>query len=168
MNYLFYPLLMLSSASLLMTLALHLILLFGGHPAVPWMSWGFMGSFLAAGCIVTLWSNPLVRHAKFREYLTLCRLTCPLWARRALVGLAGYTLCACLFHLFANEEMAWAATIGPAFPSVLVTLFFATTSVMFYSAIRLPLLLRPKLKRCPNGHPVSPAASFCPRCGAGV
>lgn len=166
MNYLFYPLLMLSSASLLSTLALHVILLCGGHPSVPWMSWGLLASFLAAGCIVTLWSNPLVRHARFRDYLTLCRLTCPLWARRALGALAAYTVVACLASLF--DRAALAHTLNPASLCVLVTLFFATSSLMFYSAIRLPQLLRPKAKRCPNGHPVSAAATFCPRCGAGV
>jgi hypothetical protein len=128
------------------------------------------GTWLLHVGIFVIWiptvlvAQRLTKNAKQSELWKVMLRGCPAWMRIAVYGLFAYSFLN--FAFFVVQGAAQSKNV----PDVLEyrgfsghwMLFYFVGATTLYSASRLGL----GQQRCPNGHEVSPLASFCDRCGA--
>jgi hypothetical protein len=109
--------------------------------------------------------NRMTRDFKQRDIWKAALRGCPKWMRVALWTIAGYAWLAALSPLlFGSRNLSPLASARCA--SAMILAFYAISVGVLYSSTQVAKV--DVVRRCLNGHPVGPAASFCEQCGAPV
>jgi len=103
--------------------------------------------------------------ANRRDLWKIALSGCPIWMRRTVYALFGYTALNFLLFLMRTDNQRSGEEASPSVVwgfSGHWLLFYGIAFAVFYSAIHAPKLLEKRF--CPEGHPASPLDQFCPKC----
>ncbi len=103
--------------------------------------------------------NYLSRDFKRGDYIKAVMRGCPAWMSRTLNVVFIYAAIVFVANLALKNERASLALV-----SIFPIMFYLNAFCTMYSLLHLT----DPVRRCPNGHAVSPAAKFCEECGAPV
>ncbi|RJP26080.1 MAG: zinc ribbon domain-containing protein [Candidatus Abyssobacteria bacterium SURF_5] len=161
---LLYPFIALSVLGLILSLIVHVSALLAIPPP-------FGESFLLLHIgIFIVWipavlvMGPLTREYKQRDLWKGALRGCPPWMKRMALFFFGYAMINFVLFIFLgrgrNAEVP--SLIHRGFSGHWMAFYSAALAIM-YSAVKVESL--PVFRRCPNGHPLSPEAKFCEKCG---
>ena len=165
------PLLAISVIGLILSIVAHGAALLGLPQPLGAATWGLHVAGVVLGLPAVFVGYQLTSDFKRRHYWTAALRGCPQRMRWLLYGFFAYAIINFLtFIPFAppRGEGGKANTPPVVFRgfSGHWMAFYSAYTAIFYSAI--VVAKRDPARRCPNGHPVSPSASFCEACGAAV
>ena len=163
---LMYPCMLIAAAGFLLSLIAHIASMLGKaiSSALPVMDL-HIGIFIVWFPAVLV-VGKMTGSANRKDLWKIALSGCPLWMRRAVYALFGYT--ALNFVLFMMRT-GTQRDAGAASPSVVWgfsghwLLFYGLAFAIFYSAIHAPKLLEKRF--CAEGHSASPMDQYCPQCG---
>jgi hypothetical protein len=175
MAILFRFLLVLAVMGLVLSLIAHVAALLGLPQPLGSVAFGLHFGCLVMGAIVVLVHYQLV--AEFKWNCEAAMRGCPSWMRVVVSGFGAYAIVNHLLFIllliaFPPPPRGPADGLADAPPQVFRIFsgawmfFYSFEAAIFYSA--MVVAQRDPARRCSNGHPVSPSASFCPACGARV
>lgn len=169
MRTLMYPFLLIAALGFSLSLVAHILSLCGIEISsalhVMYLHIGIFVVWFPAVLVV----SKMTGYANRRDLWKITLSGCPLWMRRAIYILFGYT--AFNFILFMMRNGAQRES-GETSPSIVWgfsghwLLFYGIAFAVFYSAIHAPQLLEKRF--CSYGHPASPLDQYCSRCGAAL
>lgn len=157
-----------AAAGLALSFSLHLVAWTGHMPALlqPWAQ--DRAQVLVAGIFVVWVPAVLVaqrispgKGAQFSWKRVLAG--CPLWMRTAIGGLFAYAFVNFFVSIAQAKTSEWGHLRAFSGHGML---FYGMALCIFYSAWRMPRLLR--ARQCPLGHTVEHQHQFCPTCGASL
>lgn len=163
---LMYPCMLVAALGFFLSLIAHIASMFGKAvpSALPVMDL-HIGIFVVWFPAVLVVSR-MTGSANRKDLWKIALSGCPLWMRRAVYGLFGYTALNFVLFMLRTRTQHDA---GEASPSVVWgfsghwLLFYGIAFAVFYSAIHAPKLLEKRF--CPDGHSASHLDQYCPRCG---
>lgn len=171
MTVLLLPFLVLAVVGLVLSLAVHVVALFGQQQPLGEAVWALHIGIFVVCLPAMLVSYRLVKEFKYKDMWRAALRGCPPWMRRLTAAFGVYA--AVNFVIFAAlAPPGEAGRVVNAPPIVLRgfsghwMVFYSAAAAMFYSAV--VVAKRDPARRCPNGHPVSPSAVFCEVCGSRV
>lgn len=166
MKPLIYPFMLIAALGFFLSLVAHIVSMLGkvvpSALHVMYLHIGIFIVWLPAVLVV----GKMTGSANRKDLWKIALSGCPLWMRRAVYALFGYTALNFAFFMMRTDTQRDA---GEASPSVVWgfsghwLLFYGIAFAVFYSAINAPKLLEKRF--CPDGHPASPLDQYCPKCG---
>lgn len=168
MNVLLLPFMLLAAAGFVLSAAVHGLSIAGMRIPGAGLVWTLhMGIFVVwiPAVLVSLGST---RHASRKEYWRVVLAGCPVSMRRGLYVLFGYAVLNFVIFLVTTVNLPKSPNRA-ALPSVIRAFsghwmaFYAAAFAILFSRIHAPD--RPRERKCPQGHAVSPTAGYCPECG---
>jgi hypothetical protein len=162
---LLYPFMLLAALGFILSVAAHLMALAGLEIPGGEQVWALHLGIFVVWIPTVLVSIRATRNTSRKDYWKVVFSGCPAWMRTALYVLVAYALLN--FFLFALRDGS--QTTGNQLSKEVRgfsghwMVFYGVAFATLYSALHSPNLFRDR--RCPNGHPVSPTAQFCPECG---
>ena len=154
-----------SGCGFLLSFIEHVSALFG----IP-SSIGQFSKYLNFGLFVVwlpavLAANSLAKDFKQREFWKAVLRACPKWMKNMSYFFFGYAILN--FILFGIDSSVSGASPNPGrLSSGHLMAFYSVAMGILYSVLHVKE--HDKTRRCPNGHPTSPAANFCEQCGAKI
>lgn len=166
MGCLLTPFICLSAIGLILSLIVHVSALLGLPSALGESAWALhMGIFVV--CLpAALVSRRLTRDFKRKDFRKAALRGCPQWMRWMTYGFLGYAIINFItFIAFSDKGGSGSDTPAAVFRgfSGHWMAFYSAALAVLYSASQVRE--RDAARRCPNGHPVSPAAQYCEECG---
>ena len=163
---LLYPFLALAVIGCIALLGIHVASLFGitsGFGAsIRILGPGVFVVFVPAVLVMTR----LTRDFKQKDLWRAALRGCPTWLRRTVWVVFGYSWAGFfLLPILYRSGMDSPASQARTMSAVLLT-FYLVAAAVLYSATQVDKVDR--IRRCLNGHAVSPAANYCEECGAPV
>lgn len=161
---LIYPFLVLAVAGFIAAAAIHVASLFGiTYPFDRFLQFLAPGIFVAFVPTIFV-MNRLTRDFKQKDLWRAALRGCSKWMRWTVWVVFGYTW----LGFFVLPLLYSGGTENPAnkarsMSAVLMT-FYLIPAAVLYSATQVQRL--DAIRRCLNGHPLSPSAKFCQECGA--
>jgi hypothetical protein len=159
---------LLAACGFLLSLDAHIMALAGlSLPGGNWV-WGLHIGIFIVWIPTVLVSRQAAQYANRKDFWKVVLAACPVWMRRALYIIFGYAILNFILFLPTTGTHKLQKGVSPP-PSVIRGFsghwmaFYGAAFCSLYSAINAPNLFRER--KCPNGHPVSPTAHFCPECG---
>jgi hypothetical protein len=170
-TFLLLPFLVLAVVGLALSLVAHVAALLGQPQPLGGLAWGLHLGIFVVWVPTVLVGNRLVADFKRKDFWKAALRGCPRWLRRLTYGFFVYAVVNFLLFAFdAPQRPAGAGANAP--PAVFRGFsghwmaFYAAATAVLYSAIVVSG--SDPARRCPNGHPVSPAARYCESCGEAV
>jgi hypothetical protein len=119
--------------------------------------------FLGIGVFIVwlptiLAANKLTKDFKQKDYWKAALRGCPSWMKTLFYATGGYALINFIYMIASGKPDRDAVSTARFISGHLLPFYLAAFAVL-YSAIRVSEL--DSLRRCLNGHPVSPSAKFC-------
>lgn len=166
MTALIYPFLALAAAGSVTALAVHVTTLFGAtYPFEH--SLKILGPGVFVVFIPTIFvMNRLTRDVKQRDMWRAAMRGCPRWMRGSVWTIAVYAWIGFFAFPLLHVGGMDAETSRECAASAVILVFYLVPLSVLYSATQVAQFN--ESARCVNGHPVSPFAKFCERCGAPV
>lgn len=163
------PFLVLAVVGLALSLVAHAAALLGLPPPLGTATWELPSDLFVVWVPTVLLGSRLSRDAPRKDFWKAVLRGCPAWMRRLAFGFFAYAVVN--FLLFARA--APPQVPGAPTPPVVIRAFsghwmafYADAAAVLYSAQAVSRW--DPACRCPNGHPVPPAAKECAACGAEV
>ncbi|MDY3555563.1 zinc ribbon domain-containing protein [Gemmata sp. JC717] len=171
MAVLLTPFLVLSVIGLVLSVIAHTAALIGLPQPLGPAAWGLHIGIFVVWLPAVIVSNRLVGDFKRKDFWKAALRGCPDWMRCLTYGFFGYAVVNfLLFMAAAPPKGAGGGANAP--PEVFRGFsghwmaFYSAAAAILYSA--LAVSRSDPARRCPNGHPVPPSASFCEACGASI
>ena len=171
MTVLLAPFLVLSVIGLVLSLIAHTAALFGLPQPLGSAAWGLHIGIFVVWLPAVIMANRLVGDYKRKDFWKAALRGCPDWMRWLTFAFFGYAVVN--FLLFIAVAPPRGAGGGANTPPEVFRgfsghwmAFYSAAAAILYSAIVVSR--SDPAGRCPNGHPVSPSASYCEECGAAV
>jgi hypothetical protein len=164
-----FPIMVLAGCGFLLSVAAHLMALFGVPIPGGGLVWGLHIGIFVVWIPTVLVANRFTKYTNRKNFWKVALAGCPTWMRRTLYAVIGYAILN--FILFIYSTTGHPKPTGPAPLSVIRgfsghwMIFYGVAFATLYSFIHAPQLYCER--KCPNGHVVSPSAKFCPECGHG-
>ena len=155
-----YPVMVLSGVGVLFCLTFYLFGLTGIYPLPAGDMPVLFGGLFVVWFPTVILMNRLTKDFKQKDLWKAALRGCPAWMRTALWVILG-----CVFAVFFLPVLSKRSP-GDS-PQILVLLpitFYATSFCVMYSLINVEK--HDLVRRCLNGHAISPLAKFCEECGA--
>ena len=170
MTALLVPFFCLAVVGLVLSIIAHLFAVFGLPQPLGSAAWSLHVGIFVVWLPAVLVSQRLVRDFKQKDFWKAALRGCPVWMRWMTFGFFGYAFVN--FALFiAHAPSKGHPTDGT--PAVVFRgfsghwmAFYSAAAAILYSAIATNR--RDSARRCPNNHPVPPAATFCEECGSRI
>jgi hypothetical protein len=132
-------------------------------------AWGLHIGIFVVWIPAVLVSNRIVRDFKQKDFWKAALRGCPDWMRWVTHAFLAYAVVNFVVFMlftpprggFANDERAAFRGFSGHWMA-----FYSAAAAILYSAI--VVAHSDPARRCPNGHPVSPSASYCESCGQAV
>jgi hypothetical protein len=165
MKVLLTPLMYAAACGLILSISEHVSALVDlPSPLGEFSKYLFFGLFVV-WLPTVLVATRLSKDFKQRDFWKAVLRGCPKWMKWMVYFFFGYAilnfvLCAII------DSTAKGTPIDARIGSGHSMAFYSAAMAALYSAINIKE--RDKTRRCFNGHPVSPSASFCEQCGARV
>jgi hypothetical protein len=171
MAILLTPFIVLAAVGLLLSLIVHGCALLGLPQPLDDKVWGLhIGIFIVwlPAVLASMW---LAQDFTQKKYWKAALRGCPNWMRWMTYGFFIYAV----INFITFMSVAPHGRQAPNAPTPPVVLrgfsghwmaFYSAAMAMMYSAVVVSR--RDPVRRCPNGHPVSPSADFCENCGARI
>jgi hypothetical protein len=161
------PLIGLAAAGLVASIVVHVCALLRIQNPFGNYAWGLHGGifvvWIPAVLITTKATSDL--SIKRKDFWKVALSGCPSWMRSMVYGFFIYAVINFIFFIYRTAGRGH----GPVDPSIEFRgfsghwmAFYAAALALFYSATRQVEA------KCANGHPASPLAKFCDRCGTPV
>jgi hypothetical protein len=155
-----YPVMVLAAVGVLSSFCLSLAS-FVAKPEIEKAAFRFLFPGIFVVWLPTiLFMNLLTRDFKQRDLWKAALRGCPAWMRTAQWVVWGLAFVAFFLPFLWGSE-------PPAFPPSFLffpSIFYSVSFCVAYSLLHVEKC--DSERRCPNGHPISPAAKFCEECGA--
>lgn len=171
MAVLLIPFLVLSVIGLVLSLIAHTAALLGLPQPLGPAAWGLHVGIFVVWLPTLIVFNWLVGDFKRKDFWKAALRGCPKWMRWLTYGFFGYAIVN--FLLFLAVAPLKGAEGGANTPPEVFRgfsghwiAFYSAAAAILYSGIVVSRL--DPARRCPNGHPLSPAARFCEACGVAV
>jgi hypothetical protein len=167
MNALLFPIMMLAGCGFLLSVAAHLMALFGVPIPGGGLVWGLQIGIFVVWLPTVLVANRITRYTGRKDFWKVALAGCPVWMRRALYIVIGYAIFNFIFFIYSTSGHPKPAGAAPL--SVIRgfsghwMIFYGVAFATLYSFIHAPHLFSER--KCPQGHLASPTAKFCPECG---
>jgi hypothetical protein len=165
------PFMLLAALGFVLSVAAHLLALMGIQIPGGGLVWGLHIGIFVVWIPAIFVSMQATRLGNRREFWKIALAGCPPWTRYALYVLFGYAILN--FILFIGAAPAHPQQFGDTPPPSVLRgfsghwmVFYAVAFAILYSRIHAPQVF--KVRKCQNGHVVSPTARFCPECGCAV
>ena len=165
------PFLVLAVIGLLLSLLAHCFSLLGLPQPLGGAAWGLHAGIFVVWLPATLVSTQLVRDFKHKDFSKAVLRGCPRWMRWLVYGFFIYAFINFATFVLA-APVAQQVPNAPAPPLIFRGFsghwmaFYSAAIAILYSAI--VVAKSDPARRCPMGHPVSPAAAFCETCGTKI
>jgi hypothetical protein len=171
LNVAVFPFMLLAALGFVLSVAAHLLAITGIQIPGGGLVWGLHVGIFAVWIPAVLVSVQTARLGNRKDFWKIALAGCPPWMRYGLFVLFGYAIFN--FILFISVAPAHTQQFGNTPPPSVLRgfsghwmIFYAAAFAILYCRIHAPQLY--KVRKCPNGHVVSPAARFCPDCGCAV
>jgi hypothetical protein len=173
MKIILVPFMLLAAVGLVLSLIVHVLALLGMPSPFGELSWLLHVGIFVVWLPTVIVSNTLVKDFKQKDFWKAALRACPQWMK-SLTGLF-LTYAIINFILFMIFDIGGGDSSGSENgtpPSVLRGFsghwmaFYSAAMAVLYSAIHVKE--HDDVRRCPNGHPVPPAAKFCEECGSEI
>lgn len=171
MAVLLTPFLVLAVIGLALSLVAHVAALLGWPQPLGQAAWGLHVGIFLVWLPVFAVSNRMTGGFKRKDFWDASLRGCPAWMRWMTYGFFAYAFVN--FMLFMAVAPPRGAVRGANAPPEVFRgfsghwmAFYLAAAANLYSAIVVSRA--DPARRCPNGHPVPPAAAFCEACGAAV
>ena len=170
MKILLAPFMALAVVGLLLSIIVHVAGLLGLPSPLGQSTWTLHVAIFVVWLPAVIASQPLAKGCKQKDLWKAVPRGCPRWMRHGTFGFFGYDIIN--FILFVAFDVRAPKGRGPGGetpPSVFAGHWMAFYSMAFailYSAAHVRE--HDTARRCPNGHPVAPSASYCEDCGAKI
>ncbi|MGA2256272.1 MAG: hypothetical protein ABSG53_16610 [Thermoguttaceae bacterium] len=163
--------LLLSVIGLVLSLIAHTAALFGLPQPLGSAAWSLHFGIFVVWLPAVIVSNGLARDFKRMDFWKAALRGCPDWMRWLTYAFFGYAVVNfLLFVAVAPARGAGGAGGGANVPPDVFRgfsghwmAFYSAAAAILYSAIVVSH--SDSARRCPNGHPVLPPASYCEKCG---
>jgi len=171
MNVLLYLFIALSAAGLILSLIVHLSAVLGHELGLGQAVWALHIGIFAVWLPAILVINRTTGDFRRRDLWKAALRGCPNWMRKMTYGFAGYAIVNFIIFVFL---MVSHPAINSNEPTPATLRGFSGHWMAFYSAALSVLYSATRIKevdagrRCRGGHPVSPLAQYCEKCGAPV
>lgn len=115
------------------------------------------------------YSFRLTRDFKQKDFWKAALRGCPDWMKKGIFLLFVYAFLNFIVFMFLDVRGQSSTGENANSPNVFRgvsghwMIFYATAAAVLYSSARTKK--HDSTRRCPNGHPVSPSADFCEKCG---
>lgn len=168
MKIVLYPFMVLAACGFALSIAAHCIALVGADIPGGKLVWGLHIGIFVVWIPAVLTSMQMTGRANRKDFWKVATAGCPSWMRRAGYIIFGYAILNFIVFMATTGGQSKHLT-GDAPPAVVRgfsghwMIFYGAAFAILYSRFHAPHLYRPR--KCPQGHEVSPAASFCSECG---
>jgi hypothetical protein len=155
-----YPVMVLSGVGVLLCLSFYILGLTGTSPLPAGdMQVLFVGVFVVWFPTVIL-TDRLTKDFKQKDLWKAALRGCPAWMRTALWVVIGFVFAVFFLSVLSKKSPVDSPQIFVLFPIT----FYAISFCVMYSLINVEK--KDSIRRCLNGHTISPLAKFCEECGA--
>jgi hypothetical protein len=171
MAILLVPFICLAMLGLVLSLIAHVSALLGMPQPLGSAAWGLHIGIFVVWLPAVITANRLVKDFRQKDFWKAALRGCPAWLRWLTYAFFAYAI----INFVTFIVVAPRGKQDPAAPTPPVVFrgfsghwmaFYSAAAAILYSA--LVVRRHDPSRRCPNQHPVSPAASYCQACGAYV
>jgi len=155
-----YPVMILSAAGVVLCLSFYVLGLTRIY-SLPEKGLPILfGGLFAVWLPTVILSNRLTQDFKNKDFWKAALRGCPAWMRAALWVVIGCVFAVFFLPVLSRRSPGDAPQTFALFP----ILFYAVSFCVMYSLINVEK--HDSVRRCLNGHAISPLAKFCEECGA--
>ena len=155
-----YPVMILSAAGMVLCLSFYVLGLTRIY-SLPAKGLPILfGGLFAVWLPTVILSNRLTQDFKNKDFWKAALRGCPAWMRSALWVVIGCVFAVFFLPVLSRRSPGDAPQTFVLFP----ILFYAVSFCVMYSLINVEK--HDSVRRCLNGHAISPLAKFCEECGA--
>ena len=155
-----YPVMVLSGIGVLLCLSCYLLGLRGIYPLQARGMPVLFGGIFVVWLPTVILMNRLTQDFKQKDLWKAALRGCPAWMRAALWVVIGCVFAVFFLPVLSKRSPGDSPQIFVLFPIT----FYAVSFCVMYSLINVEK--NDSIRRCLNGHAVSPLAKFCEECGA--
>lgn len=167
------PFMYLAALGLLLSIIVHVLSLLGMPSPLGENSWGLHIGIFIVWLPTVLVANKLVKDFKQEDFWKAALRACPQWMKNLTYFFFGYAILNFVIFMI-SDFVSGSSAKGQGNTTSNVfrgfsghwMAFYCVAMATLYSAIHIGE--HDETRRCLNGHPVSPSASFCEQCGAKV
>ncbi|MFI5059780.1 MAG: hypothetical protein ACHQLQ_16565 [Candidatus Acidiferrales bacterium] len=155
-----YPVMILSAVGVLLCLSFYIIGVTGIYPLPARETPILFGGLFAVWIPTVILSNRLTQDFKQKDFWKAALRGCPAWMRSGLWAVIGCVFAVFFLPVLSRRSPGDSPQTFVLFP----IMFYAVSFCVMYSLINVEK--HDSVRRCLNGHAISPLAKFCDECGA--